>query len=363
MTVLLTSVDKPVSARLETSASSNTTVKPITIILIGFTDSRTLIPLLTLFTHANRWQQPWKLVNEITHAEFFLINTDQPYTSASLQSLPYQRLIAYSTEPSPQTRWHLPRSHHNPAPSPLEFTLLLKQIGQVHTTSEVIPSPPAAISSCVQTIPPTALTTHETTVSLSTSRNTSTPNAASPLETVSTATQPKRLKLLIIGSVGSGKTTAIHTLSQSPVVSTEVKPSDHVQLQKKSTTVAMDFGTSWQNEQTQLMIYGAPGQRRFDFMSQILLNKTSGLIILISNTASNPLSELKYYLDAHQEFLKQNKAVIGITHNDLKPTPSLSEYNEFIKERGENWPVLKVDARNTDDMQKLLLVLLDTINR
>ena len=59
-------------------------------------------------------------------------------------------------------------------------------------------------------------------------------------------------------------------------MSTEVEPSDHTQHQKKTTTVGMDFGTLVVREKTQLMLYGAPGQRRFDFMSDVLQHNALG---------------------------------------------------------------------------------------
>ncbi len=141
-------------------------------------------------------------------------------------------------------------------------------------------------------------------------------------------------------------------------ISTEAAPSDQTQLRKKSTTVAMDFGSIGIEADTQLHIYGAPGQRRFDFMSEILIKNALGIVILISNESSDSLNELNYYLNTHKEFLKHNRAVIGVTHNDINPNPSIGEYDRFIKGRGESWPVIKVDARKREDMKKLVMSLL-----
>ena len=304
---------------------------PIGIALQGFDDAVEYNRMASLFAHAQRWQQPWQVLTDVAEAEFLLVAVDDGKALPSRQSFQGhfddQHIIAYSKKPSAQARWHLHRPDGAKMPSPLEFTILLKEIGKAHANG-------LAKSSG-----------YGEQVSL--------PIAKSQFN------WRERLKVLIVGNVGSGKTTAIHTLSKGNAVSTEAVPSDHTQLQKKSTTVAMDFGTLAVDDETQLLIYGAPGQRRFDFMSGILIQNALGIIILINNETSNPLSELNYYLDSHRHFLLNHHAVIGITHNDISPTPSLNEYAKFIESRGESWPVLKIDARKHDDMQKLVDVLFD----
>ncbi|OQX09121.1 MAG: hypothetical protein BWK73_23620 [Thiothrix lacustris] len=172
--------------------------------------------------------------------------------------------------------------------------------------------------------------------------------------------KPESLKVLIVGSVGSGKTTAVKTLGGSSAISTEAKPSDQTQLQKNTTTVAMDFGTLRLDDATQVRLYGSPGQRRFDFMGDILLHKAAGIIILIGNDRSDCLSELNYYLNAYHDFLLTHPAVIGVTHNDISPTPALRVYDEFMQSRGQSWPVRKVDARNHVEMKGLVDLLIET---
>lgn len=299
---------------------------PIRIALHGFSDRNEAVQIVSLFSRANRWQQPWEVVTRIADAGFLLVAADSPEELAQWHGyegrFSREHLIAYSSRPFEEARWHLRRPSGAQAPSPLEFTLLLKEIGGYQSTGRGANLPGTAPSSR-----PTRFDWRE------------------------------RLKVLIVGSVSSGKTTAISTLSGGRAVSTEAVPSDHTQLRKNSTTVAMDFCTLAFDEETQLLVYGAPGQRRFNFMSEILIHKAMGIIVLVSNEGSNPLTELNYYLDAHREFLRRHRAVIGVTHNDISPNPSLAEYNRFLESRGESWPVLKVDARKREDMLKLVSVL------
>lgn len=171
----------------------------------------------------------------------------------------------------------------------------------------------------------------------------------------------ERLKILFTGSVGSGKTTAIAAISEIDPVTTEAKPSDEIGLRKSTTTVAMDFGYVTLEDESRLYLYGSPGQRRFDFMSQILIQKSLGLIVLINNELNDPLEDLDYYLNLHGQFLGKNWAVIGITHYDIKSTPSIEDYIHVLRERGEPWPVMKVDARRPEDVLLLVETLLATL--
>ncbi|GAB6140167.1 hypothetical protein JCM14076_08960 [Methylosoma difficile] len=315
------------------SSSPSSKSQAIRVALLGFDNPQEQAQLTTLFAHAQRWQKPWQIVADPNDADFLLVASDDTENLTELRSCPEhfarEQIIAYTGRPSDSARWYLKRPGAAKMPSPLEFTILLKEMGKAF---------------------------EDGLVGRTEQKN---PTKNLPAQKKHFDWR-ERLKVLIIGSVGSGKTTAINTLSQGNAVSTEAKPSDHTQLQKKSTTVAMDFGTLAIDSETQLLVYGAPGQRRFDFMSGILIQNALGIIILISNESSNTLSELNYYLDSHRDFLADHHAVIGITHNDLNPKPSLNEYAAFIQSRGESWPVLKVDARKHEDMKKLVGVLLET---
>ncbi|MFZ2724904.1 MAG: ATP/GTP-binding protein [Methylococcaceae bacterium] len=169
-------------------------------------------------------------------------------------------------------------------------------------------------------------------------------------------------KFVFTGSVGAGKTTAIATISEVTPITTEVKPSEEsIMKHKNTTTVAMDYGELTLDYDHKLYLYGTPGQRRFDFMSQILTEGALGLVILINNAHETPMSELDYYLNLNAKFLTSYAAVIGITHYDETDKPSVADYYAVLKERGEHWPVIHADARKIEDVTRLLTILLATI--
>ena len=102
---------------------------------------------------------------------------------------------------------------------------------------------------------------------------------------MSSSLKPKSYKLVFAGPVGAGKTTAIQSLSDIEVVRTEARASDDVKKLKDNTTVAMDYGLMKLASGDQVRLYGAPGQKRFDFMWEILTENALGLILMIKGNA------------------------------------------------------------------------------
>ncbi|MDD5277223.1 MAG: ATP/GTP-binding protein [Methylovulum sp.] len=169
----------------------------------------------------------------------------------------------------------------------------------------------------------------------------------------------KKIKFVFTGCVGAGKTTAIKAISEINAISTEVKPSEESVIKRKSTTtVAMDYGQLTLDDGEKIHLYGTPGQRRFDFMCSVLTQGALGLVILIDNTHEKPFEELDYFLNLNTAFLQDHAAVIGITHFDQCPQPTIDTYYQVLEERGDPWPVLHVDARNPEDIMILLSTLL-----
>ncbi|NOQ15594.1 MAG: GTP-binding protein [Methyloprofundus sp.] len=171
-----------------------------------------------------------------------------------------------------------------------------------------------------------------------------------------------KIKFVFTGCVGAGKTTAIKTVSEVEPISTEAKPTeDSVVRRKKTTTVAMDYGELTLEDGEKLYLYGTPGQRRFDFMCEILTEGALGLIILVDNSHEDPMGELDYYLNLNARFLRQSAAVIGVTHYDVTTKPTIDDYYEVLAERGDPWPVMHADVREKDDVGILLNTLLATL--
>lgn len=157
--------------------------------------------------------------------------------------------------------------------------------------------------------------------------------------------------------MGAGKSTAIQCISEIPVINTDVRATDEVSLRKETTTVALDYGELTLADRQKISIYGTPGQERFNFMWEILAQGALGLIILIDNTAPDPLQELERYLDVFLEHIAENAIVIGVTRTDLKATPSLDAYHQRLAQRNLALPLFSIDARKREHIVMMIEAL------
>ncbi len=164
-------------------------------------------------------------------------------------------------------------------------------------------------------------------------------------------------KVVFIGPVGSGKTSAIKQLGGSSVVSTEAKASDMTQHIKPTTTVAMDYGLVTLPDGERIHIYGTPGQERFSFMWDILLPSCDGLVLLLDSSRANPLQDLKFFVQKFKKYIEEGKLVIGVTKSDLKESLSLDQYDVALANLGVTSTVQRVDARQHSCVIKLIYAL------
>jgi signal recognition particle receptor subunit beta len=171
-------------------------------------------------------------------------------------------------------------------------------------------------------------------------------------------------RILFLGPVGSGKTQAVRTMSSIEVVGTEAAATDETRLLKNDTTVAMDMGVMELGGDDRVVLYGAPGQDRFDFMWEILLDQTKGLVLLLNHSAKNPLADLAHYIHRLRELCNSRPPalVVGVTHTDVERASSLDIYRNFLQNNasdfgGQRLPVLRVDARKKNDVRSMLLAL------
>jgi len=169
-------------------------------------------------------------------------------------------------------------------------------------------------------------------------------------------------KIIFTGPVGAGKTTAISVISDKPPITTDVIASDDTRNVKSTTTVAFDYGTVRLRDNNCIHLYGTPGQKRFDFMWEMLTKGGIGLILLVNNSRDNPFQDLRVFLSDFGDFIERTQIAIGVTQMDRKATPTLGEYYEQTKNLGINFPIFDVDARRKHDVTMLIKALLYSID-
>ncbi len=110
------------------------------------------------------------------------------------------------------------------------------------------------------------------------------------------------VKIVVTGPFNSGKTEFIRSVSEIDVVSTERRISTEMERVKETTTVAMDFGRITVDEDLVLYLFGTPGQRRFDFMWEILSEGMLGFIVMVDSTRPETFREARSILETFRAY-------------------------------------------------------------
>ena len=169
----------------------------------------------------------------------------------------------------------------------------------------------------------------------------------------------QQYKIVFGGTMGAGKTAAIKSLSDIPVVSTEAVNTDLDAHSKYLTTVGIDYGEISLEDGTKIGLYGTPGQDRFDFMWTIVCKGAMGTVVLIDHSNPNRLKDLEFYLDAFQKY--SNNIVIGVTHLDEEKEQLLKIYYDWMTINNCHFPLFAVDARQKDDVLFMIETLIASL--
>lgn len=170
-------------------------------------------------------------------------------------------------------------------------------------------------------------------------------------------------KIVFAGPVGAGKTTSIASISDIEPFTTEEFATDEVRDLKDKTTVAMDYGVMELGNGEHIHLYGVPGQVRFDFMWEIIVEGGIGLVLLLNNENERPLDEMDVYLDSFKSFIDQTALAIGVTRLQPGKGARLEDYVSRLAQRGMSAvPVFEVDGRKPEDVVTLVQSLLYTLD-
>jgi small GTP-binding protein len=110
------------------------------------------------------------------------------------------------------------------------------------------------------------------------------------------------VKMVVTGPFSSGKTQFIQTVSEIDVVATERKISSESERIKETTTVAMDFGRITVDNDLVLYLFGTPGQKRFDFMWEILSEGMLGFVVMVDSSRPETFREARRILETFRAY-------------------------------------------------------------
>jgi signal recognition particle receptor subunit beta len=167
------------------------------------------------------------------------------------------------------------------------------------------------------------------------------------------------LRIVVTGGVGAGKTSLIRTISEIEVVDTDRKLTDELAQLKETTTVALDFGRLTIGANQSLHLYGTPGQLRFDFMWDILIEKAHAYILLVAAHRPEHFRYGRRILNFMNKRV-QIPYVIGLTHSDCQgawEAEDIALALGVVDEVVYQPPIIKVNATEQASVSQALLVL------
>jgi uncharacterized protein len=170
------------------------------------------------------------------------------------------------------------------------------------------------------------------------------------------------MRLVITGSVGTGKSTFIRNVSEIEVVNTDRIATDESAEIKQYTTVAFDFGRLCFGPEMVLHLYGTPGQERFDFIWDMLIKDADAYILLV---AAHRPQELSYssYIRQYMDERVSVPMLIGITHADHPEAMTREQVLSGLgfAPDGEHPPTVTLNANEREDVIEALITLIEHI--
>jgi small GTP-binding protein len=164
------------------------------------------------------------------------------------------------------------------------------------------------------------------------------------------------VKMVVTGPFNAGKTEFIRSVSEIDVVSTEKRISDRGERVKDSTTVAMDFGRITVDEDLVLYLFGTPGQRRFDFMWEILSEGMLGFIVMVDSSRPETFREARSILETFHAYAP-TPYVVAANKQDMEDAWEVDDLRIALRLA----PDVKLLACTATDKKKVKTVLLELL--
>ena len=165
--------------------------------------------------------------------------------------------------------------------------------------------------------------------------------------------------MVVTGPFNAGKTMFIQTVSEIDVVDTEQNITSDEEKVKTKTTVAMDFGCITIDDELMLYLFGTPGQRRFDFMWEILSEGMLGFIVLIDSTKPETFREARRILETFRAYAP-TPFIVAANKQDLDDAWEVNDLRIALR-LSDNTKLVPCIAIDKESVKDIIIALLDDI--